>query len=339
MTNTFVPEWIHGCGPEADIVISSRARLARCIDGYPFPFKASESDLIEVADRVVSASRQIDEFKLIPIDKISAIARNSLVDAYIISPEFTQGGPGRIVLLDSRQKLSIMVNEEDHLRIQLMDSGLTISNIWDNINSFDDQLAQHLSFGFSEKIGFLTSSISNLGTGLRLSVMMHLASLVHNGSLAGHIKAANELGVSVRGLHGEGSRPLGDLFQVSNEHTLGMPEVELVDKVNSVAMYLLEAERKARKEFVETKKNTMMEILADALRNLQHSHNISAEKALSSLSLVRLGFETGFVRGCSRENLNLLLTKMMSMYDKDFEAGITRVEVLRKYLKNAEMNL
>jgi len=339
MANYNPPEWINGQGPDAGIVISSRARLARCLVGFPFPSLASPTELAQVSEIVCSAAGALRlEFpglKEVKVDDLSTEDKNTLVNTHTVSPEFVIAGPGRTVLLDSGGKLSIMINEEDHLRIQVMSSGLDVSSIWGTIDRIDDILASNLPYGFSSKLGFLTCSVSNIGTGLRLSVMMHLAGLKKLGLLSRHIKAANALGVSVRGMHGEGTRPLGDLFQVSNEHTLGMAEVELVDKVNAAAEYLLTEECTARKEILEDSSNTLVDILGVALGKLKYSQHLSAEKALEMLSTVRLAYESGLVDNCSRSLLNYTMTKMMSMYGNDFSAGTMRAGVLRESLKNA----
>lgn len=339
MANYNPPEWINGQGPDADIVISSRARLARCLVGFPFPSMASPAELARVSEIVCKAANGLyhdfPNLRQIQVDALSTEDKDILVETYAVSPEYVIAGPGRTVLLDSGGNLSIMINEEDHLRIQVMASGLSVSSIWGTIDRIDDILAGSLPYGFSSKLGFLTCSVSNIGTGLRLSVMMHLAGLKRLGLLSRHIKAANALGVSVRGMHGEGSRPLGDLFQVSNEHTLGMAEVELVDKVNAAAEYLLAEERTARKEILGDSPNTLVDILGSALGKLKYSQHLSADNALDMLSTVRLAYESGLVENCSRSLLNFTMTKMMSMYGNSFSAGTMRAAVLRESLKHA----
>lgn len=341
MTAFEYPEWITKQGNDSDIVISSRARLARSLIGYPFPEIASEEQLEQISGEVCRAAgamyQRYPGLRIIRTSDLTTEQLDFLVDTRIVSPDYQWSGVGRSVLLDSCGKLSIMINEEDHLRIQVLGPGLDINGIWDEVDAVDDLLAQSLHYGYSENLGYLTRNVSNVGTGLRLSVMMHLAGLRMLGSLATHIKAAVSLGVSVRGMHGEGTRPLGDLFQVSNEFTLGMAEIELVDKVDSAAQYLLQEERQARKEILLEPGNHVVDTVSSALNALQSSQQLSLEKAMQLLSAVRFGFESQLIGNCSRSSLNIMLTLMMSMYGNGFTAGTIRARALRDSLRGAGM--
>jgi protein arginine kinase len=341
LTQFDVPEWVFGDGPEADIVISTRARLARSIASFPFPYKASNADLAAVANLVRAAAESLrviyPGMASLRIDSLSDRDRENLVGAFITSPSHGMGGEGRVVILDRTAKLAIMVNEEDHLRLQTLLSGLATDDAWKLANQADSMLAAGLEYGFSIKYGYLTSSFSNVGTGLRLSAMMHLVGLAWLGRLKPLLKAAADLGVSVRGLRGEGTKPWGDMFQVSNEATLGMTEMELVDKVRSIGAHLLEAERDARRELLCGRRNNVFDRANRDLQFLKNSQVLAGEQALRAMSIVRLAFESGLIQECSRPILNRMLAGITMSSGEDFSVGVRRAKLARELLSQARM--
>ena len=330
------PEWVWGAGPDADVVISTRARLARSLADIPFPARASGEDLTMVVRKVREAARALavkfPQLRVYNVDALSREEKAFLLDAHIASVEQIQGGEGRIVVLEPSATLSIMANEEDHLRIQALMSGLVPRDAWKLVDWADDELSKGLDYGFSQKYGFLTASVSNMGTGLRISAMMHLAGLSMVGRLNPQLRAAYELGVSVRGLLGEGSQSLGGLFQVSNEITLGISEKDIVSRVSSVARYLLGEERLARKELLCDGRNRLIGKAQEALAKLKSITMVSPRDALAILSPVRLAAELELVDNCSRATFNELLMGMRAGAENDPKTGSARAELLRKKL-------
>jgi protein arginine kinase len=335
------PEWILGEGPDSDVVISTRARLARSLAAYPFPARSSGEDLNMIVRDVRAASAGLNGrfpgLKTIGMDKIAPEQKEYLLDAHLISFEQTEDRLGAAVLLEPNGTLSIMVNEEDHLRIQVLKSGLAPQQAWELADWVDDSLAGALEYGYSERYGFLTASVSNVGTGLRLSVMMHLAGLAIENRVGSQLRAAYDLGVSIRGLFGEGSRSVGDLYQVSNEVTLGLSEKDIVQRVSSVAQYLLGEERVARKELLDDQRNRLVEQACKALGVLQYARSIAPEKAITLMSPLRLAAAVGLVENCSVRLLNELLVGMRVNAGDGIRAGIERAGLLRSGLAMVEV--
>ncbi len=334
--NKSAPEWILGEGPESDVVISTRARLARSLAAYPFPSRLSGEDSKMVVQEVKGASvgltNRFPGLKMIDMDRMDAGRRDYLLDAHLISYEQTEDRPGTAVLLEPAGILSIMVNEEDHLRIQVIKSGLVAEEVWEMADWADDVLSADLRFGYSSEYGYLTADVSNVGTGLRISAMMHLVGLAWKNRIVSQLRAAYDLGVSVRGLFGEASLPVGDFYQVSNEITLGFSEREIVQRVDSVAQYLLREERIAREELVAEQRDRLVDQANKALEVLRHSRSISSEKAITLMSPVRLAASTGLIKDCSPRLLNELLVGMRVNVSDGIRAGIERAELLRNEL-------
>lgn len=336
-----IPVWIEGDGPESDIVISTRARLARSLASLPFPSRATREDLYMVAQSVGDAAKALTQrfprLVSINMEKLSREERNYLLDAHIVSVEQIKGGHGRVVVLEPSATLSIMINEEDHIRLQVIMSGLEPQSSWELVDWADDVLAGQLEFGYSEKYGYLTASVSNVGTGLRVSAMMHLAGLALKRKLNAHLRAAYDLGVSIRGLYGEGTRSIGDLFQVSNEVTLGISEREIVDRVRAVALYLLSEERAARKELIDEESSRIIDSASRSLEALQSAESITAAEAISLMSPIRLAAESGLVSNSSRLLWNQLLVGMRVGEGEEGDTGKDRARLLRNKLADVKV--
>lgn len=268
----------------------------------------------------------------ISMDKLDPDQKAMLLDARVISFEQTEDRPGAAVIVEPNAVLAIMVNEEDHVRIQVLLSGLVPEQAWEIADWVDDVLAESLEYGFSERYGFLTANVSNVGTGLRISEMMHLAGLALTNRLAAQLRAAYDLGVSIRGVYGEASRPAGDLYQVSNEVTLGLSEKEIVQRVASVAQYLLEQERLARKELLSDQRNRLVEKARKALAVMRGSRSISPEKAITLMSAVRLAAALNLASNCPTSKLNEMLVGMRVGAGDGIRAGMKRAQLLRTAL-------
>lgn len=335
------PEWIKGDGPDSDIVVSTRARLARSLTAFPFPARASGEELTMIVSQVEAASTELGKrfpgLVSVGVDRLSPADKAFLLDARVISVEQAEGRPGAAILLEPSAILSIMINEEDHIRIQVLKSGFAPDEAWELADWVDDVLSKKLDYGYSERYGFLTASVSNVGTGLRLSAMMHLAGLAMKTRVASQLRAAYDLGVSVRGMYGEGSRSVGDLYQVSNEVTLGLSEQEIVQRVASVANYLLGEERLARKELLSEERNRLLEGADKALNALKYVRSITPEKAIVLLSPLRLAATLNLVENCPISLLNELLAGMRVGAVDDPQARIDRAELVRTKLADANM--
>jgi protein arginine kinase len=308
------PGWVCGEGPESDVVVSTRARLARNLSGRPFPGRASSENLLEVAELVrVAAERMGDDFpglKVIDLKGLGEPERERLVDAHVASYEQVEPKDGRLIILNPEASIAIMVNEEDHLRVQAILAGLQPASAWELVDRVDDCLARTLRFDYTDSYGYLTASLSNVGTGLRVSTMLHLAGLAQTGRLTRTLRAAYELGISVRGLFGEGTSGHGDFYQVSNEVTLGLPEREIVHRVRGVAEHLIGEERRARRILSEERRAECAERAAECLTILRRKKSIGAVEALGLLSPIRLAAAIGIVSGGNPRLFNELLISM-----------------------------
>ncbi|MDO8587160.1 MAG: hypothetical protein Q7T82_08985 [Armatimonadota bacterium] len=308
------PGWASGEGPEADVVVSTRARLARNLSGRVFPGRATAEALAEVAELVregvEGAGKYLSGLKVLDMKDLGEAEREYLVDAHVASYEQVEPGDGRLIILNSEGSIAIMVNEEDHLRIQAIVAGLQPALAWERVDRVDDCLARSLRYDYSERYGYLTASLSNVGTGLRISTMLHLAGLAAAGRVARTLRAAFELGISVRGLFGEGTGGHGDFYQVSNEVTLGLPEREIVHRVRGVAEYLIGEERRSREMLAETRRRECAEHASGCLEKLRRAKSVGAVEALALLSPIRLAASMGIAQGGSARLFNELLIGM-----------------------------
>ena len=246
-------EWLRGSGPESDIVISSRIRLARNLADFPFATRATESDrtaveqlLHEHIDSLKNAGEMLGESLYFNVNDLPDIDRQFLVERQLISHEHAESNGSRSVVFDHAERFSVMINEEDHLRIQVMHSGFDLNTAWEQANHLDDLLEQHVTYAFNERIGYLTACPTNVGTGVRVSVMLHLPALVITRQIEKVFKSLQKINLAVRGLYGEGSQAMGDFYQISNQVTLGLTEDELTKKVADVVPVLIDYERQAR---------------------------------------------------------------------------------------------
>ena len=326
--------WVLDAGPESDVVISTRARLARNLAEYPFPTRASAEDLASIATKVEKASdllrERFPEMTVLNLAKASPDIRDALLGAHIVSPDHAIDTENRIIVLEPTGKLSIMVNEEDHLRVQSLLPGLNVSATWGLVDWADDVLSGRLNFGYSSRYGYLTSSVSNVGTGLRISVMMHLAGLSMCGRLRSTLRAAYDLGASIRGMFGEGSKLVGDTYQVSNELTLGITESEIADRVLSTASYLVRQERDARMELLSERRQEILSRASGALHKLQNARALTVEQTLTLVSPVRLALSTGLGVDGSVTIVNEILAEARAASGQSFEQSNSRAELIRR---------
>jgi protein arginine kinase len=287
-------EWVRTDGPNGKIVLSSRVRFARNIREFPFPGwakKAERQKLLELVQPIVESLPEMAEHFGDSMDNISAIHKQVLVERHLISREHAAKNVGSGVVINDRETISVMINEEDHLRMQAIKSGLQLKNIFKTIDKVDSELEEHLDFAFSPKLGYLTACPTNVGTGMRGSAMVHLPGMVLSDQINQVVQAVNKLGLAVRGLYGEGTEALGNVFQVSNQTTLGEKELEVIDRLNKVILQIIEHEENARITLLEKKPKLIYDQIGRAYGILSNAHTISSKEALNLLSLVRMGVD------------------------------------------------
>lgn len=302
-------EWLRGSGPESDIVISSRIRLARNLAEFPFVRKASNEERSQIAQLVHSQIDDVEDWKSIvflQLQEMEELDRQFLVERQLMSREMADAEGDRGVAIDTDERFSIMVNEEDHLRIQVMCSGLDLHTAWQRIDKIDDLLEQRLTYAFHDELGYLTACPTNVGTGVRVSVMMHLPALVITREIEKVFRSLQKINVAVRGLYGEGSQFMGDFYQISNQITLGRTEQELVEAVSEVVPRIIEYERRARDFLVNESEQDLHDDVSRAYGILCTAKKISSEETLHYLSKVRMGVNLGLIRSVEVSTINKL---------------------------------
>lgn len=312
--NHAISEWMRVKGPLSDVVFSSRIRVARNLDGFPFPMLSTASQAEEVIRKVEQALKQ-DQSKysflagaeLIRMKDLSDLEKSVLVEKHLISPMLAEESRHGAVLLNKAQSVSIMINEEDHIRIQVLFPGLQMKQAWELANEIDDWLESHLNFAFDEKCGYLTSCPTNVGTGIRASVMLHLPALAMTQQLNRLLPSITQVGLAVRGIYGEGSEALGQLYQVSNQVTLGLDENEILENLQGVVRQMIEHEHTARGRLQEVSLIQLEDRVHRSYGTLAHCRIIDSKEAMSLLSDVRLGIDLGFIRGVSASVMNELM--------------------------------
>lgn len=287
-------EWLSGDGPNRQIVVSSRVRLARNLRDKPFPGWAKKSERLDVMNLVKQAVEHLPEMAESyseNLEALSPLEKQVLVERHLISREHAAKGVGSAVVMNAPQSLSVMINEEDHLRMQAIRCGLQLDNVFKMINRVDSELEDSLEFAYSAELGYLTACPSNVGTGMRASAMLHLPGLVMSDQINKIINSVNKIGLAVRGLHGEGTEAMGNLFQVSNQTTLGEAEEEIIGRLNRVIEQVIEHEQNARALLAQRKSITLHDQIGRAYGLLCHSYSISSKEALNLLSIIKLGID------------------------------------------------
>lgn len=310
--NHAVSSWMKNEGPHSDIVLSSRIRLARNLENHQFPTVFSGDEAMKVVHEVGEALKRFpgmneNPLELLLMNELQPLQKRVLVEKHLISPLLAEGTNYGAVFLSENEDISIMVNEEDHIRIQCLASGLQLKETLVKANQIDDLIEEKVPYAFDEKIGYLTSCPTNVGTGLRASVMVHLPALVMTQQMNQIIPAINQLGLVVRGIYGEGSQSMGNLFQISNQLTLGKSEEEIVNDLISVVSQIIDQERSAREALVKTNHIQLEDRIFRSYGVLANSRIIESKEAAQCLSDVRLGIDLGYINTISKNVLNELL--------------------------------
>lgn len=302
-------EWLRGSGPQSEIVMSSRIRLARNLAEFPFIRRCTESDRLAIEKQFQDAIASVGEWKTLlfgDVATLPTVDRQLLVERQLISRELSEASGARCVYIDPEEQFSLMVNEEDHLRMQVMHSGLDMETAWEQINKMDDELGQRLNFAFHERLGYLTACPTNVGTGMRVSVMLHLPALVITQQIEKVFRSLQKMGLAVRGLYGEGSQAMGDFYQISNQITLGRSEVDLVKQVGEVIPVIIDYERQARSFLVKESRKDLHDRVSRAYGILCTAQTISSEETLHLLSSVRMGVYLGLIQDLEIPTINKL---------------------------------
>ena len=338
--------WLMDNGPEDDIAISSRIRLARNLSTEPFPVRSDDVTLCGIRDSVFGAlgksalmkESETCEFK---VDELSELDRRFLLERHLISREFLNPRRGSGLVTNREQGVFVMINEEDHLRLQILAPGFQLNEIWRRINSLDDELSIELPFAFDKTFGYLTSCPTNLGTGLRASVMLHLPGLVLTNQIQAVVQGVNKLGLAVRGFYGEGSQTLGNLYQISNQSTLGESEEQIIRRLVSVITQIIAHEKKARALLLANRQNHLLNHIGRAYGLLRHSYIISGDESLNSLSALRLGVDLNMFQSVNIHTVNELFLLVQAAHLQKYEGreldqenrDVVRAALLRKFLQ------
>src|SRR5271168_843061 len=339
-------EWLRGTGPEADIVISSRIRLARNLSTFPFTNRASAHQKAEVEHMLreklgkIEANPRLD-YLLVP--SLSPLDRQFLVERQLISRELANADGPRGVALAPTETISVMVNEEDHLRLQVMRSGFSLNEAWQDIDKLDDLLEQKINYAFSEEFGYLTACPTNVGTGMRASVMLHLPALVLTKQIEKVFRALQKINLAVRGLYGEGSRASGDFYQISNQVTLGKSETTILGEIREVIPQIINYERQARTTLIRESRQALQDRVSRAYGTLCSATMMTSEETMDLLSSVRLGINLGLLDDITIPTVNELfihtqpahLQKLMGASLDGEERNAARARYLRSRLREA----
>ncbi len=325
------------------VVISSRIRLARNLSNIPFPGWAKSKQKREVLSKCREVVEGFQPFKgglFVKMEDLTELEKLILVERHLISKELTQSAEAGAMAVDSRQARVIMINEEDHLRIQVLKSGFNFNRIWKTIDELDSAFEKNLDYSFSPELGYLTACPTNLGTGMRASVMMHLSALVLSNQMEKVIRAVGQLGIAVRGIYGEGSDATGSIFQISNQQTLGESEKEILKRLSNVLKTVIEHEYNAREKLFETERNMIQDKIGRAYGVLKHGYLLNSGEAMNLLSLLRLSVDIGMLETDWRDIIDRLFIEnqpahIQVMAERELEPSerdAKRAEHLRRSL-------
>lgn len=337
-------EWLRGTGPSSNIVISSRTRLARNLEKIPFSHWASKKQLEDVLATVKEAVESTNFLKsaiFLRLKDVNEIDRLFLVERHLMSLDHTKDVLYKGLVVDPKEIVSIMINEEDHLRIQVLQSGFNIREAWRIIDEIDTALSGKMNFAYSAKLGYLTACPTNIGTGLRGSVMLHLPALVFTGQISKVLQATAKLGLNIRGLYGEGTEASGNLFQVSNQVSLGRSEDDIIDNIERIINQIISHEEATRKSILTKNRDMLVDRIWRAYGTLKSAHIITSNETIALLSTIRLGVDLGIVKTLDRKKMNDLfiliqpahLQKLEGKVLSSGERDMKRADLIREKLK------
>lgn len=336
--------------PDSDVVISSRVRIARNLSDYPFPSSMTQEQSGEIVSKVrealSGAGTASESFVFIDLQKTGALEKQVLVEKHLVSPVMLEAGNTKGVIISRDETVSIMINEEDHLRIQCIYPGMRIEKAWELGGRVDSLLEKKLDFAFSKEFGYLTCCPTNVGTGIRASVMLHLPALIMTGYIGRVLEACGKLRIAVRGLYGENTEASGNIFQVSNQVALGLSEEEIISGISNVSAQIVEQERALRSELSRQNLLRLEDRVYRSYGLLANSRIISSEESMKLLSDVRLGVDMGIIENVAPTVIDeiMLLLQPASLQvaaGRSLEADerdMKRAEFIRNKLKGGKQS-
>ena len=335
--------WLKETGSEESIALSSRIRLARNISDLKFPINSSDAEreyIKEILSTAIDSSKIIKEKLNFKISELSGVDRRFLLERHLVSKDFCVDNIGSELILDSDESFGIMLNEEDHIRMQVLSAGFSLSELWQIINEKDTALSEEIPFAFDSELGYLTSCPTNVGTGMRASVMLNLPGLFMMGHMPGVMQGAEKLGMAVRGLYGEGSEAIGYMYQVSNQSTLGESEEEIIVRLEQLISQIVLFEKNVRQILFQTRRNSVLDFVGRAYGILKYSHIVSEKEALNSISALRMGVDMKMFSSLNIGKINELFmsvqgSHLQKIYGRELipsERDVYRAELLRKKL-------
>ena len=343
--NQGLSRWMTGDGPHSSVAISSRVRLARNLAEYPFPVQASSSQLEEVEQKIrrwwnTGGLESLGSIDYISIKDIPENQRLALVDKHLISPKLAGQQHGG-VLINKDESVSVMINEEDHLRIQSLLPGSQLTEAWNLASKIDDLFDAGFEYAWSPQAGYLTCCPTNVGTGMRASIMLHLPGLALSGQQSLIFSTISKVGIIVRGIFGEGSEAQGNIFQISNQITLGQREEEIVESLNRVTSQVIDQEMEARNRLLETENLALRDKIWRAFGILANARVITSAEAMEYISMLRLGIDLNIIEDLNPRILQELLVFAQPGYlQKIFnevlaprERDIKRADLIREIVK------
>ena len=337
------PPWLVTPPTTKPIAISSRIRLARNMSDIPFPGRCTDKQREEVILRVKKAAKKTDllqKAEVLMLDSLSNIDKQFLVERHLVSPEFAQQTSPSAVIISKDETCSLMINEEDHIRMQILRSELNLEEAWEMINKFDSELEKSLPYAFSSKYGYLTACPTNVGTGLRASTMLHLPALVHEHKIGSVMSAVGKIGIAVRGLYGESSDSKGNMFQISNQITLGQDEESIVNQLHQIILRIIDHENKLRETLIVNKPYQIKNDVGRAYGTLKYAEILTSEEATNLLSSLLIGADLQVFNEVDRATVNELLIdiqpahlqKMKGQELSSEERDIYRAKIIRTRL-------
>ncbi len=342
--------WLRADMPMSEIVISSRIRLARNVAGFPFLAKADtvqRREIYRLLRDSIDRANVAEDLTFIDLENVEEVDRQVLVERHLISKQHAESDGSRAVAFSPEETVSLMINEEDHLRMQVLRSGLQMDECWNVISRIDNSIEEFIDFAFHTRFGYLTACPTNVGTGIRVSAMLHLPALKLTGEMDRAFRAAKDMHLAIRGLHGEGTEASGDIYQISNQTTLGKSEEEIISEFKHLIIpKLVEYEKRARQALISERSVALDDKIWRAYGILVHARAISTEEALHLISHVRMGVSLGRVDSIKLETLNDLflmiqpahLQKIARKRLSGEERSIARADLIRKRLNGASSN-
>ena len=303
-------EWFDGKGPRSNIALSTRVRLARNLEGHIYFNRATDKQRESVLEAVVTGMKKSRIFKkalFLKMKDVHDLDKMFLVERHLMSREHMQDTARKGIAIEGNEILSAMINEEDHIRLQVMQSGFDMMKAWRIADEADSDIGNHLDFDYSNRFGYLTSCPTNTGTGLRASVMLHLSALVMTGQIDNVFDGISKLGLTMRGFYGEGTEGIGDFFQISNQVGLGHSEMDILDNLERVINKIIEREEETRKKMLLDRKDEISDRVARSFGTLKSSSIITSRETVKLLSTIRLGIDMGMLEGIDAVKVNELL--------------------------------